>query len=78
MTSRAPSASRVAQYAAEAAAAQDVNPEARMGRGRTVAVVRARVALWKRLSDDGFSLYAIGQAVGRHHTTVMHALRKDA
>jgi chromosomal replication initiation ATPase DnaA len=49
-----------------------------MGRGRTVAVVRARVALWKRLSDDGFSLYAIGQAVGRHHTTVMHALRKDA
>jgi chromosomal replication initiation ATPase DnaA len=47
-----------------------------MGRGRTVAVVRARVALWKRLSNEGFTMYAIGQAVGRHHTTVMHALRK--
>lgn len=32
--------------------------------------------MWRRLSDEGFSLYAIGQAVGRHHTTVMHALRQ--
>ncbi len=47
-----------------------------MGTGRTVAFVRARWVVWKRLSDEGFSLYAIGQAVGRHHTTIMHALKK--
>jgi chromosomal replication initiation ATPase DnaA len=76
MTSRAPSASRVERYAAEAAAAHDIAPEDVMGKGRTVAFVRARCAVWQRLSDEGFSLYAIGQAVGRHHTTVMHALRK--
>lgn len=74
--SPAPSKSRIAQHAAEAAAAHGVTPEDVMGRGRTVGVVRARVALWQRLSDEGFSLYAIGQAVDRHHTTVMHALRK--
>jgi hypothetical protein len=32
--------------------------------------------MWRRLSDEGFSLYAIGQAVGRHHTKIMRALRK--
>ena len=76
MTGRAPSASRVERYAAEAAAAHDVTPEDVMGTGRTVPFVRARWEVWKPLSDEGFSLYAIGQAVGRHHTTIMHALRK--
>ena len=74
--SRFPSASRVAQYAAEAAAANDVHPDDVMGTARTVSFVRARCQVWRRLYDDGFSMYAIGQAVGRHHTTVMHALRK--
>lgn len=76
MTGRAPSASRVERYAAEAAAAHDVTPQDVMGKRRTVAAVRARRVVCKRLSDEGFSLYAIGQAVGCHHTTVMHALRK--
>ncbi len=47
-----------------------------MGTGRTVAFVCARWTVWKRLSNEGFSLHAIGQAVGRHHTTIMHALKK--
>lgn len=76
MISPAPSASRVEQYAAEAAAAHDITPEDLMGRGRAVKLVRARCVVWKRLFDEGFSMNAIALAVGRHHTTVMHALRK--
>jgi chromosomal replication initiation ATPase DnaA len=29
----------------------------------------------KRFADDGFSTSSIARAVGRHHTTVMHALK---
>ncbi|RYF50288.1 MAG: hypothetical protein EOO38_06030 [Cytophagaceae bacterium] len=76
MTSRAPSVSRVEQYAAEAAAAHDITAEDVMGNGRSIEFVQARWSMWRRLSDEGFTLYAIGQAVGRHHTTIMHALRK--
>lgn len=76
MTGRTPSASRVERYVAEAAAAHDITREDVMGTGRTVAFVCARWTVWKRLSNEGFSLHAIGQAVGRHHTTIMHALKK--
>jgi chromosomal replication initiation ATPase DnaA len=76
MISPAPSASRIERYAAEVAAAHDVEPDDVMGSARTVAIVQARWALWKRLFDDGFSTSSIARSVGRHHTTVMHALRK--
>ena len=76
MISPAPSASRIERYAAEAAAAHAVQPEDVMGSARTVAIVQARWTMWKRLFDEGFSTSSIARAVGRHHTTVMHALRK--
>jgi chromosomal replication initiation ATPase DnaA len=76
MISPAPSASRIERYAAEVAAAHDLQPADVMGSARTVAIVQARWAMWKRLFDEGFSTSSIARAVGRHHTTVMHALRK--
>lgn len=75
MISAEPSASRVEQYAAEAAAAYFVEPSDVMGTGRTVAFVEARRAVWRRLADEGFSTSSIARAVGRHHTTVRHALK---
>jgi chromosomal replication initiation ATPase DnaA len=75
--SHTPSPSRVAQYAAEAAADNNVDPADVMGTARTASFVRARCHMWRRLYEDGFSMAEIGKAVGRHHTTVMHALRKD-
>lgn len=78
MISAEPSASRVEEYAAEAAAAYHVAPIDVMGTGRTVAFVEARRAVWKRLFDDGFSTSSIARAVGRHHTTVMHALKSTS
>ena len=74
--SQAPPSSRVAQYAAEAAAANDLHPDDVMGTARTVSFVRARCQVWQRLYDDGFGMAAIGKAVGRRHTTVRHALTK--
>ena len=76
MTGRAPSALRVERYAAEAASTYGISATDVMGTARTVAFVSARCVMWKRLYDEGFSKAAIGRAVGRHHTTVMHALRK--
>lgn len=76
MITPAPSASRIKRYAAEAAAAHDVEPADVMGTARTVAFVQARWAMWKRLSDEGFSIASIARAFGRHHTTVLYALRK--
>ncbi len=78
MISPAPSASRIERYAAEAAAAHGVEPAEVMGTARTFALVQARWAVWKRLSNEGFSTSSIARAVGFHHTTVMHALRKAA
>jgi len=78
MISPAPSASRIERYAAEAAAAHDVKPADVIGPARTVTIVQARWAMWKRLSKDGFSTSSIARAVGCHHTTVMHALKKVA
>lgn len=31
---------------------------------------------WKRMRDGGMSLPQIGRAVGRHHTTILSALRR--
>lgn len=76
MFSPAPSASRIKRYAEEAAATHNVEPQDVMSATRAVAPVKARWAMWKRLSDEGFSIASIARAVGRHHTTVMYALRK--
>lgn len=78
MISPAPSASRLERYAAEAAATYGVEPAEVTGTARTGAIVQARWAMWKRLSKEGFSTSSIARAVGCHHTTVMHALRKAA
>lgn len=45
MIGRAPSASRVERYAAEAAAAHDIAPANVIGTGRTVAFVCARCVI---------------------------------
>lgn len=76
MISPAPSASRIERYAAEAAAAHGVDPAEVTGTARTAEIVQARWAMWKRLSKEGFSTSSIARAVGCHHTTVRHALRK--
>jgi chromosomal replication initiation ATPase DnaA len=75
--SHTPSPSRAAEYAAEAAAANNVDPVDVMGTARTVSFVSARCHMGRRLHEDWYSIAAIGKAVGRHHTTVMHGLRKD-
>lgn len=40
-------------------------------------LVRLRHAWWRRLAALGWSASEIGRAVGRHHTTILHALHKD-
>ena len=39
-------------------------------------IVEARTMYIKRLRMEGLSVNRIGKIVGRHHTTVMHALKK--
>ena len=78
MITAEPSTSRVEQYAAGAASAFFLTRADVMGAGRSVVLVEARRgearrAMWKRFADDGFSTSSIVRAVGRHHTTVMHA-----
>ena len=42
------------------------------------AALAARVEIARRLRDAGMSLPQIGRAMGRHHTTVLYYLRKEA
>lgn len=44
--------------------------------GRTTALVDARTEAARRLRAKGTSICAIGRALERDHTTVLHALRK--
>lgn len=40
-------------------------------------LVRLRHAWWQRLAALGWTASEIGRHVGRHHTTILHALRKE-
>ena len=75
MITAEPSTSWVEQYAAEAASAYFLTRADVMVAGRSVVFVEARRAMWKRFADDSSSTSSIVRAVGRHHTTVMHALK---
>lgn len=47
-----------------------------LGDGRDAQVVAVRHRLWAMLHGTGLSLTAIGMITGRHHTTILHAIRK--
>jgi chromosomal replication initiation ATPase DnaA len=50
-----------------------------LGYSRRAYIVAARRAAMHALRDEcGYSLCQIGRLLGRHHTTVMHALRVAA
>jgi chromosomal replication initiation ATPase DnaA len=46
------------------------------GRRRTARVVQARKALMLLLHEQGFSYPRIGAVLGRHHSTVIHGVRR--
>lgn len=45
-------------------------------RRRTAPLVGAREMLAKRLSAEGFTSVEIGRLLGRHHSTILHALNR--
>lgn len=65
-------------YAAQEAWERNVATRDIFSPTRLPHVVAARTAVMRRLRDDGYSLMAIGRMMGRHHSTVIHALRKAA
>lgn len=69
---------RVRSYAEQEAARHGVDVAAVLGNDRHRKPARARQAVMRRLSDDGFTLGQIGGWLHRHHTTVLHAVRKGA
>ena len=66
---------RVRDYAAAAAREHGVSVADVLGRGRTAPVYAARRRVMRQLRVDGFTLTLIGRWMGRHHSTVVHALR---
>lgn len=69
---------RVERYLDEAAERHQTTREAILSDARETAEVAARREVMQRLHDDGFSMMRIGRWLGRHHTTVLHHLRKVA
>jgi len=65
---------RVREYAREEAIRMGVKPSDIFSPCREWQVVSARWAVMRRLRADGFSLPQIGAWMGRHHTTVLHAV----
>ena len=53
----------------------DVSPREVLSKRRIYKVVAVRWLLIKRLSELGYGVAAIGRAVGRDHSTVIHALK---
>ena len=54
----------------------DVSRQDILGHNRRPHIVRARWQVMRELRDRGWSLTAIGDAMNRHHTTVLHGLRR--
>jgi len=46
-----------------------------LGRSRITEIVRARKALVKELSQEGYQICEIGRVINRKHATVIHLLR---
>lgn len=65
----------VRNEATAAAALYGVHVTDLLERNRSRILVRARTELYRRLRALGWSLPVIGLHVGRHHTSVLHALR---
>lgn len=53
-----------------------VSPAQIMGSGRTADVTAARQFAYAKARAFGLSYAEIGRAFGRHHTSVMHGVRK--
>jgi chromosomal replication initiation ATPase DnaA len=66
---------RVQAYAAEAANIHRVPVDAVLGRDTHAQVCDARRRVMLALYRDGYSLSAIGRWLGRHPSTVLHAVR---
>lgn len=68
---------RHARLLAEAAFIHGVKPADIMGRSRDWKVVRARRQMMTRYREAGYTLPRIAAIFGRHHTTVMAAIRVE-
>lgn len=68
---------RLIIYATESAYWHNVTVREIMGRGRSHSVVAARKAVMRQLRADGFSTSQIGRWMGRDHSTVVHATRRQ-
>ena len=66
---------RIRSYLAAAAQAEGVTVEDVLSTSRRAPVYAARQRVMRQLRGDGFSLPLIGRWMGRHHSTVVHALR---
>jgi chromosomal replication initiation ATPase DnaA len=66
----------VERLADSIAQAAGIPVTALLGAGRHRSVVRHRDQLCLRLRDKGWSYPAIGRALGRHHTTIIAAVRR--
>lgn len=67
---------RVRQYAEEAAQRFDATAEDILGPSRRRGPFLGRRAVILRLRADGFSFPQIGRWLGRHHTTILSAMRE--
>jgi len=68
---------RVKQYAAEEAMRAGVLASDVLGTSKRPKPVRARMAVIRRLIDDGFTQSQIGRWLERHPSTISHAVRDD-
>ncbi len=53
-----------------------VNPDDVLGESRRPAYTLPRMLYWKLMRREGYTLAEIGRLNGRHHSTVIHALRR--
>jgi chromosomal replication initiation ATPase DnaA len=77
VTGRAPKGSTIPEIIAAVAAETGISARAIASEARTLKVSAARQEVMRRAYSTGrYSLYAIGQALGRDHTTVAHGVRR--
>ena len=68
---------RAQALAEELAAETKIPVDCIMGDSHDPNVVEVRHRLWRMLHESGLSTPAIGAAVGRDHTTILAALKKQ-
>lgn len=64
----------IAEIVAEVSAEFEIRVHTILGRSRDVDAVAARQQIYLRARDAGYGFAQIGRAVGRDHSTVLHAL----